>query len=119
VPTTCSWSWSSRDGDDSQDAGTIRADDDARLQIDFNHGGKLTLGAAGHAITVEGGVTLKKVGPGQIRFDGSADIDLSGTSQIAGKLTFKLSRTLALDLQGQVNPQTGEVQPGGSLTLRF
>jgi len=64
-------------------------------------------------------VTLKKVGPGEIRLDGSKDIDLSGLSQIGGKLTFNLSRTLALDLQGQVNPQTGEVQAGGSLTLWF
>jgi hypothetical protein len=97
----------------------MSADDDAELQIAFNHGGKLTLGATGNAISVEGGVTLKKVGPGDIRMAGSANIDLSGLSQVAGKLTFNLSRTLALDFQGQVDTQTGEVQAGGALTLRF
>ena len=117
---TCNWSLLCP-GAAKPEEGSVHADNDAQLVITFDDGGKLTIAHDddGKTITIEGDVTLKKIGDGDIRFVGGTGIDTSGITGVSGKLVFDIARSVSFDVNGQLNPQTGEMQAGGTLTITF
>jgi hypothetical protein len=117
---SCNWSLLCA-GAPAPDEGSVHAEDDAQLVVTFDNAGKLTVthDDDGKTITIEGAVTLKKVGDRDIRFVGGVDIDTSGSTSLSGKLVFDLTKSASFELKGQANSQTGEMQAGGMLTITF
>jgi hypothetical protein len=83
MPTTCNWSLLCADTEESHE-GTLSAGDKAQLVIGFENGGRLTIDGEGNAVTVEGALTLKKIGHGDIEFAGSTEIGTTGIGAITG-----------------------------------
>lgn len=117
---TCNWSLLCA-GAAKPDEGSVHADEDAQLLITFDNGATLAVAHDddGKTITIEGDMTLKKIGDGNIRFVGGAAIDTSGVTGVSGKFVFGVSKNVSFDVKGQANPQTGEMQAGGTLTITF
>ena len=116
----CNWSLLCP-GAAEPEEGSVHADDNAQFVITFDDGGRLIVAHNddGKMVTIEGDVRLRKIGDGDIRFVGGAGIDPSGVTGLSGKLVFDFSKNVSFDVQGQVDPQSGEMQAGGTLTVRF
>ncbi len=119
--SACKWSLLCR-GDEEPTQGSVDADDGARLVIGFDRGGRIAVdpGDDGTSVTVEGEMTLSQQGERDVRFAGGSDINpSSGITGVSGRLVFDLSKDAAVEVSGDVNPRTGEVQAGGKLTITF
>jgi hypothetical protein len=117
---TCKWSLLCT-GAAEPDKGSVHAGDNAQLAVTFGDAGKISVvhGGEGKTITIEGAVTLKKIGDGDIRFLGDAAFDMSGVASLSGKLVFDLSKDSSFEVSGQANHLTGEMRAGALLTIRF
>jgi hypothetical protein len=117
---TCNWSLLCP-GATTPDEGALHAEKDAQLAVTFESAGKVTVGEGddGKTLAVEGDLTLKKIGDRDVRFVGAAGFDISGVTSLSGKLVFDLSKNVSVEVNGQMNPQTGDMRAGGMLTIVF
>jgi hypothetical protein len=117
---TCNWSLLCP-GAAKPDQGSVDVEHDAQLVVTFENAGKVTVAHDddGKTITIEGDITLKRTGEGDIRFVGGAGIDTSGVTSLSGKLVFDLTKNASFEVNGEANPQSRDMEIGAMLTIRF
>jgi hypothetical protein len=101
--------------------GGLTGDPDAELVITLEEPGKVLVARdrQGQTLRIEGVMTVKKGGLGEVRFVGDVDLDTSGVTPIRGTLVFDLAKSVSIKVRGQVHPRTHKARAGTKVALVF